>query len=409
MRDPTARGRQVDAMRHQLGHPPAQLATRLATLWQARDMSSQPATESTSNGHKIQLYTYSIDDLHFDMENPRLPEAVDGADDAQVLRWMLLDGSLLDLMGSIAEHGFFPGEPVLLVPRTAGGFTVVEGNRRLAAMRLLLYPDQAPVRATAVFELSEQAAGLQKGVSGVLFESRDEIIDYLGFRHITGIKEWEPLAKARYLKQLWERTPGDNAERLRILARKIGSQPYYVKRLLGGLRIFDTIERSDFYNIEGLDEGSLSFSLLSTAISFDSIVNYLGVPEDSQGQESLNSENVEKFTRWVFEKQPGGGGTVLGDSRNMTALASVVAKPESLSLLEQGASLTDAVLASEHMGQQFTRALRISRDRLETAQKLLRRVSEPNDADSDLLNDIIEAAGDLLAAVRRRIGRHGRG
>jgi hypothetical protein len=322
---------------------------------------------------------------------------------------MLLDGSLLDLMGSIAEHGFFQGEPLLVVPRDDVSYLVVEGNRRLAAMRLLLHPEQAPVRAAAVLELAERAAGLSPQVAGVIFTNRDEILDYLGFRHITGVKEWDPLAKARYLRQLWERTPGDNAERLRILARKIGSQPYYVKRLLGGLRVFDTIEKSDFFQIDGLNDNTLSFSLLSTALSFDSLSEYLGVPEDTVEERPLDTEHVEKFARWVFEKQPDGGGTTLGDSRNMTALAAVVAKPEALNLLEQGATLTDAALATEHMGQQFTRALRLARDRLDSAQKLLRRVDQPSDADGDLLNDIIEAAEDLLAALRRRTNRQNRG
>jgi hypothetical protein len=155
----------------------------------------------------------------------------------------------------------------------------------------------------------------------------------LVFRHITGVKEWDPLAKARYLRQLWDRTPGDNAERLRILARKIGSQPYYVKRLLGGLRIFDTIERSGFYSIEGLDDNSLSFSLLSTALSFDSLNEFLGVPDDPTEDAQLHEENVEKLARWAFEQQPGGSGTVLGDSRNMQKLAAVVERPHALDLL----------------------------------------------------------------------------
>jgi hypothetical protein len=370
-------------------------------------MSNLP--EPTSNGHRVALLSYHIDNLHFDPENPRLPEGIDGSDEQQVLRWMLLDGSLLDLMGSIAEHGFFQGEPLLLVGRVPEGtYTVVEGNRRLAAMRLMLHPDQAPVRQAAVLELSQSSLNLLPYVSGVLFAHRDLVLDYLGFRHITGVKEWDPLAKARYLRQLWDRTPGENAERLRVLARKIGSQPYYVKRLLGGLKVFDTIEESRFYNIEGLNDNTLSFSLLSTALSYDSLASYLGVSDNTESDDTLNAEHIERLTRWVFEEQPDGSGTVLGDSRNMKALAAVVGKPDALTLLDQGATLTDAVLATEHLGQQFTRNLRAARDRLDAAQKLLRRVAQPTDADGDLLAEIIEAAEDLFAALRRRMKRESR-
>jgi hypothetical protein len=144
----------------------------------------------------------------------------------------LTDATLLDLMGSIAENGFFPGEPLLLAPRQKNTFTVVEGNRRLAAVRLLQHPEIASVRKGSVQDLANTATYRPSRLYGVNFPDRDSILDYLGFRHITGVKEWDPLAKARYLRQLWSRTPGAQDERLRILARKIGSQPWYVKRLL---------------------------------------------------------------------------------------------------------------------------------------------------------------------------------
>jgi hypothetical protein len=356
-----------------------------------------------ATGHTAQLTTYTIDELHFDPLNPRLPEVVDGTNEEQVLRWMLSDATLLDLMGSIAEHGYFPGEPLLLAPRDSGGYTVVEGNRRLAAVRLLLHPTQAPVRQASVQQLADSAPHKPTQMYGVLFPDRDSIIDYLGFRHITGVKEWDPLAKARYLRQLWDRTEGVQDERLRVLARKIGSQPWYVKRLLGGLRVFDTIEESHFFDIEDLDR-DLSFSLLSTALSFDSLANYLGVSDDPAEDKPLNKEHVEKFARWVYEEQPGGG-TVVGDSRNLKALAAIVERPEALNLLEHGANLTDAALATEHPGEQFTRALRLVRERLNVAQRLLHRVVEPSDADGDLLLEIINTAEDMYSGYRRRAAR----
>lgn len=353
--------------------------------------AEQEPTAAARKGPSVTLSSVDVDRLFFDTLNPRLPEGVDGAKDEEVLRWMLLDGTLLDLMGSIAEHGYFEGEPILIVPRDEGSFTVVEGNRRLAAMRLLLDPDKAPVRKARVLELSEMAAPkLTHSISAVIFPNRNDIVGYLGFRHITGVKEWEPLSKARYLRQLWDQTPGTNSERLQALARKIGSQPYYVKRLLGGLRLFDTIEENDFFDINELNASTLSFSLLSTALSFESLTAYLGVPEDPADPKELDTENVKRFAHWVFEKQPDGGRTILGESRNMTALAAIVASPEARNLLEQGATLADAVLATGHMGNQFTRALRLSRDRLDSAQKMLRRVTQPTEADADLLGEIME-------------------
>jgi hypothetical protein len=171
-------------------------------------------------------------------------------------------------------------------------------------------------------------------------------------------------------------------------------------RTLGGLRVFDTIEQSNFYEIDGLDS-NLSFSLLSTALSFDSLSEFLGMSEDLSAEAPLNDENVEQLTRWAFEEQPGGG-TVLGESRNLAALAAIVKKPEAVAMLKEGASLPDAALSTEQPGQQFTRTLRLARDRLDVAQRLLRRVQEPSSADADLLDEIINTAQDMYSAYRRR-------
>src|SRR4051812_31128404 len=95
-----------------------------------------------------------LDQLFFDPQNPRFPPGLDGTDLQAVLAYMLSDASLLDLTASIAEQGFFPGEPLLVAPTVDlpnnGGppapsdndrFYVIEGNRRLASIWLLAHPD----------------------------------------------------------------------------------------------------------------------------------------------------------------------------------------------------------------------------------------------------------------------------
>jgi hypothetical protein len=55
--------------------------------------------------------------ITFDPDNPRLPDPDEvKRDETSILNWMLDDASILELMGSIGEHGFFPGEPLLVVP-----------------------------------------------------------------------------------------------------------------------------------------------------------------------------------------------------------------------------------------------------------------------------------------------------
>ncbi|MDM8548498.1 ParB N-terminal domain-containing protein [Desulfobacterales bacterium HSG2] len=102
-------------------------------------------------------------ELHFDnRENPRLPARLAGADDRDILNYMVLNVSLPDLMRSVGEKGFFGGEPLLVIPdKKKGGYTVVEGNRRLGAVRLLHNPGLSAVkknslRAVETFDESDE-------------------------------------------------------------------------------------------------------------------------------------------------------------------------------------------------------------------------------------------------------------
>ena len=82
----------------------------------------------------------------------------------------------------------------------------------------------------------------------------------------------------------------------------------------------DTPELSyDFYDIEGLTEETINFSLLTTAIGYQHIAAYVGL-ESSQdiSQERLNNK-LEVLTHWLFEKDESGR-TRLGDSRNIQHL-----------------------------------------------------------------------------------------
>ena len=67
-----------------------------------------------------------IADLKLDPDNPRLPERIKGAPEKDVLNWMLSDATLIDLMASISQNGFFSGEPIIVIP-DKGKFIVIEG------------------------------------------------------------------------------------------------------------------------------------------------------------------------------------------------------------------------------------------------------------------------------------------
>lgn len=345
--------------------------------------------------------------LAFDPQNPRLPNSVDGTKAQDVLHWMLTDEGLTELIGSIAEQGYFPGEPVLVAPADESNpgppYLVVEGNRRLAATLLLANPAAAPTRTQTVERLATDARYHPSELPAIIFDSRDEILDYLGYRHVTGVKEWDPLAKARYVEQLAERAR-ERGEELtdQQLARRIGSRADYVQRLRKGLAVYDHITDRSFYGLKGVNEDSISFSVLTTALSYENIAEFVGLDDADSAPESLADDNLKDLTDWMFRRTPGGS-TVLGESRHLGALAAVVKSPQARSALKTGVALADARLLTDEPLKAFRKAVEQATDKLTLARSMTHQVSAPTEADAKALADLTNMARELATLVRSKI------
>ena len=356
----------------------------------------------------------SLERLHFDPLNPRIPASVDRESDAAIIEWMLRDATLQELMGAIASNGYFRGEPLLVSPRDESlpfaeveDWIVVEGNRRLAAVKLLADPGNAPARPTVVAAIAEDArVPAPQAVPAIRFEKRDEILDYLGFRHITGIKQWDPLAKARYLAQLRARL-GSSGD-ISALARSIGSTRPYVGRLLTALGAFDRLEAGGRLEAMGVRGEEVPFSLLSTALNYDEISGFLRIDDPSDPDAALSSVDEVRLTSlasWIFErklddpKRPGKKRTQLGESRNFRRLAAVVTNEAATAHLLGGSSVEDAEQYTTLPAQALTAALSRAAAALDAAEEHLLEVVTPTDVDEGLLESIETHAAELRKSV----------
>ena len=169
-----------------------------------------------------------IDQLHLDNQNPRLPEEKQGKPEPEILSTLYQDFFLDELADSMSRNGYFDEEPLVAIPqklpkklhkvnphsrdfmafvkKSSAEFTVVEGNRRLATAKLLLNADQRErLRIKNWPSLSDAIADDLRILPVIVYRTRDEIVPYLGVRHIVGIhKSGIPNAKARYIAMMVE-------------------------------------------------------------------------------------------------------------------------------------------------------------------------------------------------------------
>jgi len=320
------------------------------------------------------LQTVSIDQLHFDPQNPRLPERLRGAVDTEVLKYFLLECNLVELMMSIGEKGYFAGEPLMVTScaKSDSGFIVIEGNRRLGALKLLQESTAAPVMATQVQQIRDSAKFKPIDIPVIEFEKRDDILVYLGYRHITGIKEWDSLAKARYLKQLRaSHDPDDHDKAHKALAKEIGSKAATVAKLLTGHTLLERARDLGVLNRLKLEADDIPFSLLTTGIGWIEIANFIGLEGTGDVEaKGLKPEELEEFFSWIFDKG-NRSHTVLGESRNFQKLARVVANPTALVALRRGDSLDTADLMTSGPLEAIRKHLFNAENSIQTAQEIL--------------------------------------
>lgn len=139
--------------------------------------------------------------LKLDHRNPRLTH--DGRFDSQrdILQYLFEHGKAFTVAQSIASRGYFSNEPLLAI-KDGTALVVVEGNRRLAALKVLLKPDLLEGSHRAAMEkLALRAAG--KGLDSVpvtTAPNRRLTDRYLAGRHTgTSIEAWEAPNRARFI------------------------------------------------------------------------------------------------------------------------------------------------------------------------------------------------------------------
>ena len=125
------------------------------------------------------LANVSPGQLKLDLINPRIPDATFETQE-EALRYLYLQADLGELIQSIGNSGWLDFEPLIVEEPTN---TVIEGNRRLAALRILANPElQQQLKVAVPSPLHERAIPDEIQVNYV--ESRKQARDFIGFKHV---------------------------------------------------------------------------------------------------------------------------------------------------------------------------------------------------------------------------------
>lgn len=274
-----------------------------------------------------------------DPHNPRLGHS---ARDANLSQEQILEEmnnwSLEELAISFLENGFWPHEAVLCIEEELEGgsrLVVVEGNRRIAALLKLRRTSNGEERSRKWLEIingKDIPVELFQQVPHILLDSRSEVDSFLGFRHVTGIKQWSPLIKARYIAKLIE----NNNLSYQEVMRQIGSKTETVKRNYIAYSIFEQMENLEKIDIAKVEE---KFSVLFLSLRSGYVQDFLNIRKKfnvspSEVKPPIEGDAIDRlqeYVRWLFgdtENQP-----IVTDSRDVDKFARILGSEEALQYL----------------------------------------------------------------------------
>jgi hypothetical protein len=228
-----------------------------------------------------QIHEIALDQLLLDLENPRFG-LIDAGSAEEALSILAERSDLRELWNSINERGFERYEPLVAFAQPDGRFVVVEGNRRLAAVKTLRTPELLAGARLTPPEMTAKAEVSTRTLPVVLVKHRDDADDYIGFKHINGPSTWGSLAKAKFAVKLFEKLPpdGENGDtRIQHLSRRLGDSRQLILRSLVAYKVFEQALAAELLDTEKVAENALDFSHLYTMLQNPHARAYLGLDE----------------------------------------------------------------------------------------------------------------------------------
>ena len=310
--------------------------------------------------------------LHFDRRNSRLVEMniSDSTPDDEIMQMLWDTMDVEEVVHSIAVSGFFLHEP-LIVAWEEGKQIIIEGNRRLAAVHILL-------RTTLAAKINAQASNLNPDARmalaevPVIYGSRESVWRYLGFKHINGPAKWSSYAKACFVARIHR----EHNESLDAIAHQIGDTHRTIHRLFRGLMVIEQAERMKVFNRNDRYINHFSFSHLYIGLGYEGISGFISVStEDDESRDPVPEDRQEELGElllWLYgNRRDRIPPVVQWQNLQLKQLDIVVAHDEALATLRAGHSLEYALTISQAPAKRFRKSLLTAKQVLQQAQATL--------------------------------------
>ena len=355
-----------------------------------------------------------VERLRLDRENPRLNDQPEETTDEAIIARLFRSAELNELLDSISRNGYLDIEPLVAMPDAEGEkLVVLEGNRRLAALRLF--------RERELREKIQRSEGLTiripsvddnlkdtfENVSVYYVANRKAARSFIGFKHINGPAKWDAYAKARFAAAWYKQSDGQDLE---SIAKAIGDRHATVKRMVSAIYVLDQAKEKELFDVEDRFTPKFSFSHLYTALSRSQYMKYLGLAT-SWAQDDPTShpvaegklDNLKQLLVWIYgsklrEIPP----IVKSQNPDIKRLAEVLAEAESLNVLKATSDLDKAYIVTEPVNRRFSDSLIHARDAIKDSAGSLRAYDGKDASLLGIAADVKETAKIVYKRMQKK-------
>ncbi len=368
-----------------------------------------------SAGVTMELETITkvpVDRLRLDRESPRLAGEAAEASDEWIVARLYRSADLDELLQSFSANGYLDIEPLVVMADGDAdevGLIVLEGNRRLAALRLLREPGLVRRIASAenvrvpvpVVDDALRATFDHVSVYGVA--SRERAWAFMGFKHMKGPAKWDAYRKARFAAD-WYRAGGSTLEEI---AAAIGDRHDTVRRMVWAIYVLEQAEREGLFDIGDRDTPKFSFVCLYAALWRSQYAEYLGLASGwARHQPEVNPVPRERFNElrkvlvWLYgSKSDDARPVVQVLNPDVRRLGEVLAVAEARDVLEQTGDLDRAHASTQSVERRFVSALLRARETIREAGGSLRAYDGWDKSLLDVAEDVKETADSVYVSM----------
>ncbi len=313
-----------------------------------------------------------IEKLFLDHDNPRLADqhfSVGQQDEIIQALWQ--DRAVNEVLDSIAANGYW-GHEILFAIVEDGNRVVIEGNRRLAAVKILVDSGlRRRLKISGIPQLAAERLNALKSLP-VIQCTRQNVWQYIGFKHINGPQEWDSIAKAQYIATVHN----DYKIPLKDIAQNIGDRHSTVNRLYCGLMVLNQAEKSGQFDRNNRWNTRFAYSHLWTGLGYEGIREFLGINDSADM--SQNPVPKSKLSRlgelciWLYGSKKGSQPPVIrSQNPDLRNLDEVLRTKNGLAALRTGLPLEISLRASQGDERLFREAVILLDQKLKEAVGLV--------------------------------------